>query len=110
MSGKSIWELIKETVANWTDVNATRLGAALAFYTLLSIAPLLVVCIGIAGLIFGRAEAQEQIAAQLSNLVGPQSAEGLKSLLQHAGKPSSGITATVVGFITLLFGASGVFG
>jgi membrane protein len=110
VSAKSVWDLMKETVAKWSEVNATRLGAALAFYTLLSIAPLLVVCIGIAGLIFGRAEAQEQISAQLTSLVGPQSAEALKSLLQHAAKPASGITATAVGMMTLLFGASGVFG
>jgi membrane protein len=110
VSGKSLWDLIKQTASSWSDINAPRLGAALAFYTLLSIAPLLVVCIGIAGLIFGAQAAQDQIAAQIANVVGWQNAETLQALLQHANKPAAGIAATVVGFLTLLFGASGVFG
>jgi membrane protein len=110
VSARSVWELIKQTAASWNEINAPRLGAALAYYTLLSIAPLLVVCIGIAGLIFGPKAAQDQIAYQLQNVVGPQSSVALQSLLQNADKPAAGIAATVVGFIMLLFGASGVFG
>jgi len=107
---KSVWELIKQTAASWSEINAPRLGASLAFYTLLSIAPLLVVCIGIAGMIFGAKAAQDQISAQIGNVVGWQNAETLQSLLKNASKPAAGITAAVVGFLTLLFGASGVFG
>jgi membrane protein len=107
---KSLWDLTKQTASSWSDINAPRLGASLAFYTLLSIAPLLVVCISIAGLIFGPEAAQKQIAAQIGNVVGWQNAETLQSLLEHANKPAAGISAAVVGFLTLLFGASGVFG
>jgi len=110
VSGKSVWELMKQTASSWSEINAPRLGASLAFYTLLSIAPLLVVCVGIAGLIFGAKAAQEQIAYQIGNVVGWQNAETLQKLLANASKPAAGITATVVGFLTLLFGASGVFG
>jgi membrane protein len=107
---KSVWELIKQTASSWSDINAPRLGAALAFYTLLSIAPLLVVCIGIAGVIFEPKAAQEQIAYQIQNVVGYSNAQTLQSLLQHEAKAGSGIAAATVGFLTLLFGASGVFG
>src|SRR5690242_6222827 len=102
--------MLKQTAQRWDEVNAPRLGAALAFYTLLSIAPLLVVCISIAGLIFGPKAAEDQIAGQIGNVVGWQNAETLQSLLQHANRPAAGIAAAFVGFLTLLFGASGVFG
>ena len=110
VSAKSVWELIKQTASSWSEINAPRLGASLAFYTLLSIAPLLVVCIGIAGLIFGAKAAQDQIAYQIGNVVGWQNAKTLQDLLASANKPAAGVTAAVVGFLTLLFGASGVFG
>ena len=73
-------------------------------------APLLVVCIGIAGAIFGQEAAQDRIAWQIQNVVGYQGGQAIQALLQHADKPSEGIVAAVVGFFMLLFGASGVFG
>src|SRR5438270_5033249 len=103
VSGGSVWELMRETASKWSEINAPRLGAALAYYTLLSIAPLLVVCIGIAGLIFGPKAAQQQIAAQIQNVVGYQGGQALQAVLQHADKPAEGITAAVVGVLTLLF-------
>lgn len=106
----SVWDLIKRTASSWSDINAPRLGAALAFYTMWSIAPLLVLCLGIAGLVFGPEAAQNQIAAQIQNITGPTSGEAIQALLAHAANPSHGIIAAVVGFIMLLFGASGVFG
>ncbi len=107
---KSIWDLLKQTASSWSEINAPRLGAALAFYTMLSIAPLLVVSIGIAGLLFGHDAARNQIAGQISTLVGYQGAQTIQSLLQSAARPATGIVATVVGMFFLLFGASGVFG
>jgi membrane protein len=106
----SIWELIKKTASSWSDINAPRLGAALAYYTLLSMAPLLVVCIGIAGLVFGQQAAQQQIASQIQNVVGSQGSEAIQTMLSHLGQPAQGITAAAIGFLLLLFGASGVFG
>lgn len=110
MTATSVWDLIKRTASSWSDINAPRLGAALAFYTMLSMAPLLVVCIGIAGAIFGQEAAQDRIASQIQNVVGYQGGQAIQAMLQHADKPSAGIVAAVVGFFMLLFGASGVFG
>ena len=106
----AIWSLLKQTVSKWSDINAPRLGAALAYYTTLSIAPLLVICIGIAGLVFGQQAAQGQVVYQLQDLIGPQAGAVIQSLLQHASSRSSGIIATVLGVFLLLFGASSVFG
>ena len=110
MTSHSIWELLKGTVSSWNEIKAPRLGAALSFYTMMSLAPLLVVAIAIAGFVFGRQAAEGQIVWQIQDLVGTQGGEAIQTLLQHAGKASSGILATVLGVFTLLFGASGVFG
>jgi membrane protein len=77
---------------------------------MLSMAPLLVVCIAIAGLVFEPKAAQDQIAYQIQNVVGPQGADTIQLLLKHAGPRAQGVTAAVIGFLVLLFGASGVFG
>jgi membrane protein len=76
----------------------------------LSIAPLLVVSIGMAGMIFGHEAARDQIAHQVHMLVGPAGGSAVLALLENAAKPAASFAATVVGFLTLLFGASGVFG
>lgn len=107
---REVGELLKETASRWIALNAPRLGAALAYYTMLSIAPLLVVCAGIAGLIFGAKAAQSQIVWQIQNVIGPQGGQVLQSLLLDAGKPAHGIFATAVGLFMLLVGASAVFG
>jgi membrane protein len=107
---KSVWALTKETASSWDKINAPRLGAALAFYTMLSVAPLIVVCIAIAGLIFGAQAAQDQIGYQIQKVVGKEGGDALQALLENAYKPAQGVTAALVGFFTLLFGASGVFG
>src|SRR4051794_17888042 len=97
VSFKSVWELIKQTASSWSDINAPRLGASLAYYTILSIAPLLVVCIGIAGLVFAPEAAQNQIAGQISGLTGSAGADVIQELIKNASKPASGIAATVAG-------------
>lgn len=102
--------LIAETVSSWSAINAPRLGAALAFYTTLSMAPLLVFSIGIAGLVFGRQAAQGRIITQIGSLVGPQGGAVIQNLLLESSRTSSGIVWAVVGVFMLLFGASGVFG
>ena len=107
---KTLWDLVKETASSWDKINAPRLGAALAFYTLLSVAPLIVVCIAIAGLIFGPQAAQDHIRIQVQTVVGNEGGKVLQSLLENAYKPAQGVTAAAVGFFMLLFGASGVFG
>ncbi|MET0339969.1 MAG: YihY/virulence factor BrkB family protein [Polyangiales bacterium] len=110
MQTKTMWEIVKETGSAWSDDNATRLAAALAYYTVLSIAPLLVVAVSVAGLFFGEEAARGQIASELSGIVGKQAGEGIQTVLTHAKSPDEGIIGSIVGVVVLLFGASGVFG
>ena len=100
--------LVSESVDGWTKHKAPRLGAALAFYTLLSLTPLLLVVISIVGLVFGRKSAEHQIVQQIQLLVGFQAASASQALLNGAHNATHGIIATVIGSVTLLFGGSGV--
>jgi membrane protein len=104
---RTIWDIFRAGIAGWNRINAPRLGAALAFYTMLSIAPLLVICVSIAGLVFGAEAAEGRVAAQIQELVGPTGAQAIRSLLTQPGK-ASGVVAGIVGLATLWFGASGV--
>lgn len=110
MSLRSVIPLAKETFSDWRDDKAPRLAAALAYYTIFSVAPLLVVILAIAGLVFGKEAAQGQITGQITQLVGPTSGQAIQDMLAHARQPSHGIFATVVGTATLILGAGGVFG
>ncbi|MBA2539277.1 MAG: YihY/virulence factor BrkB family protein [Deltaproteobacteria bacterium] len=105
-----IFTMLKETVSDWVDDKAARLAAALAFYTLLSLAPLLIIAVSVAGLVFGEEAARGEVATQLQGLLGAQAAEAIQSVLANAKSPASGIVGTIVGVAVLLFGASGVFG
>src|SRR4051794_8986360 len=100
--------LFSDSVDGWTKHKAPRLGAALAFYTLLSLTPLLLVVISIVGLVFGRTFGERQIVQQIQLLVGSQAAAATEALLKGARNTTHGVIATVVGSVTLLFGASGV--
>lgn len=109
MSSRSLKILAQTTFAKWSEINAARLGAALSFYTMLSIAPLLVVSIAIAGSVFGEQAARGQIVWQIQNLVGREGGEAIQAMLEHAKRPNAGLIAGLAGILTLLFGASGVF-
>jgi membrane protein len=90
---------------------APSLGAALAYYTVFSLAPLLIIAIAIAGLVFGQEAAQGQIFEQLRALIGEESGKAMQDMVQSANaKPAAAVVATLIGVATLLFGASGVFG
>lgn len=104
------WSLIRETFDEWNKDNAARLSAALAYYTVFSLAPLLIVVIAVAGLAFGREAASGQIFAQIQGLIGANGAKLIEDMVANASKPAEGILATVIGVVTLLLGASGVFG
>lgn len=110
MNPKAVTALLKDTIKEWGEDQAARLGAAVAYYTVFSLAPLLVIVIAIAGLIFGRQAVQGQIVNQVGGLVGAQGGQFIESMIANASKPSSGIIATVVGVVTLLLGATGLFG
>lgn len=103
------WTVAKETVSEWSDDNASRLAAGLACYTLLSIAPLLVLSVAIAGLAFGEEAARGQIVGQIGAVVGNEAGSAIQSIAANAKEPTAGILSTILGLAVLLFGASGVF-
>ena len=106
---KKYLSLFKQTWAEFGDDKAPRLGAALAYYTVFSIAPLLLISIAIAGIVFGREAAQGQIQQQLSGVLGQGTADAIGEMIKNAARPKSGMIATIVGAVTLIFGAAGVF-
>ena len=105
-----MWKLLKGTVFSFFEDEALSCGAAIAFYTVTSLAPVLLIVIAIAGLVFGQEAAQNAIMAQLSGLMGQQTAEVLQTAIASAAGKSSGILATLIGVGTLLVTASGIFG
>lgn len=109
MSLKVISKLLNATYAKWTEDHAQRMGAALAFYTILSLAPLLLIVIAVAGLVFGQEAAEGQIIGQIQGFVGKDSANAIQGMLENARQPSTGLIATCLALATLLFGATGVF-
>lgn len=105
-----MWRLLKDTVLGFIEDEALSRGAAIAFYTVTSLAPVLLLVVAVAGLAFGREAAQSAVLAQLSGLMGAETAGVLQSALASASAKSSGILAGIIGIITLLITASGVFG
>ena len=102
--------MLKDTVLSFIDDEVLSRGAAIAFYTVTSIAPVLLIVIAIAGLVFGRDAAQNAISGQFSGLMGRQTADVLQSAIASAAGKSSSIIATIIGVTTLVATASGVFG
>ena len=103
-------QILKDTVLGFIDDEALSRGAAIAFYTVTSLAPVLLLVIAVAGLAFGQEAAQGAVMDQLTGLMGAQAAETLQTALANASGKSSGIVASVIGIVTLLATASGVFG
>lgn len=105
----SIWTLIKESYKQWSEDKASRLAASLSFYTMLSISPLLVLTVAVAGFVFGTSTAQQQLLDQIRNLVGEQGAQAAQNMLENAAQPNVASVAGIIGLATLLWGASNVF-
>jgi membrane protein len=104
------WASLCETaVYSWLDDRAPTMGAAIAYYTVFSLAPMLVMVIAIAGLAFGQKAAEGALFDELADLVGPESAGAVQAMLRSASSTRTGILATVVGFGTLIIGATAVF-
>lgn len=103
------WMVLREAASDWRKDNASRLSAALAFYTILSVAPLFVLVTAVAGFVFGNAAATGQLAGQIRGVVGEAGAEVFQTTIAHADRPAAGTLASLIGVVTLLFGASGVF-
>lgn len=106
---RAAFTIVRQAFADWRRDNAGRLGAALSYYTLFSLAPLLVVAIAVAGFFFGREAAQGQIVAELQGLVGEAGARAVQDMIQNSRQPAAGLVATIVGLLTLLLGATGAF-
>ncbi|QYO64072.1 YihY/virulence factor BrkB family protein [Leptolyngbya sp. 7M] len=103
--------LLKETFQEWQTDKVSLWAAALAYYTMFSLAPLLLIAIAVAGSIFGEEAAQGELVAQIQGLIGRDGAEAIQAMIQNTQRTESGgVIATLVGVGTLLFGASGVFG
>jgi membrane protein len=104
-------DLFKQTASEWMEDDAPSLGAALAYYTVFSLAPLMTIAIAIAGFFFGKEAAQGQIFDELRVLLGEEGGKAVQEMVQSANaQPTAGVIATIISVVVLLFGASGVFG
>lgn len=106
---KVISALLKAAYLEWIKDKAPRMGAALAYYTIFSLAPLLIIAVAIAGLVFGVQAAQGEIAGQIQGLVGRDGAKAIQAMIQSAHKPAHGVIGSMIGVFALFLGASGVF-
>lgn len=107
---RRLGSLLKETAVQWDEDQAARQAASLALYTLLSVAPLLIVSIKVAGIVLGDEAARGQISSEMGRLVGPQAGAAIEAMVNVAKEPGQGVLGSIVGIAVLLFGASGVFG
>jgi membrane protein len=107
---RAIWKMLVDAVFSFVDDEALSRGAAISFYAITSLAPILLIVIAIAGIVFGQDAAQNAIRDQFNALMGKQTADLLQSVIASASGKSSSIIATIIGMATLVATASGVFG
>src|SRR6516165_4577159 len=103
MSPKVIFGLVKNSFKEWSEDKASRRGASLAYYTIFSIGPLLLICVAIASRVFSNAE--DQVVSQISSVVGPQGGQIIRQMIDNSNKGGGSIIATIVGIVLLLLGA-----
>src|SRR5437588_11361310 len=106
---KAVWYLLRDAFWRWWNDNTFQLGAALAYYTVFSIAPIAQIAIAIARLIFGREAAQQQILDEIRDTVGTEIGTAVGNILQYTSTSGSTVVATLVSVVVLLIGASSVF-
>jgi membrane protein len=109
-AGRQWGGILRAAIDSWLADRAPSMGAAIAYYTVFSLAPILVLVIAIAGLAFGKAAAEGALFNQIAALVGKESASAVQALLRSASSTASGIVATVAGLVMLVIAATGVFG
>jgi membrane protein len=109
MKPKTLWELGRQTAIEWHRHEATRLGASLAFYAILSLAPLVILSIALAGSLVGLKATQQEVLVQFQDLLGPVGATAVQSMIEHAQNVRATSIASALGVVTLLFGASQIF-
>lgn len=105
-----VWNLLRKSVEAWIEDYAPSMGAALAYYTIFSIAPLLIIVLAVAGAVFGDEAVRGELAAQLGNLLGDEGAKAVQGLVASASVPKQGIVATTISVVLLAIGATTVFG
>jgi membrane protein len=111
MKGNALWELLKDTFDHWIEDQPFQLAAALSYYTLFSLAPLLIIVIAVAGFVFGHEAAQNQIVETIQGMIGHESAQAIQSIIQNAASQrGSGIVSSALGIGALILGAGGVVG
>ncbi|MBC7444593.1 MAG: YihY/virulence factor BrkB family protein [Polaromonas sp.] len=103
------YQLAKKSVNAWIDDYAPSMGAAISYYTVFSIAPLMIIVIAVAGFVWGREAVQGEIVGQLSGMIGKQGAEGVQTLIESASQPTQGLVATAISILVLIVGATTVF-
>src|SRR4051812_43056508 len=104
----SIWRSAIDAAKQWSAHKDSRMGAALSYYSVFSIGPLVLIAVAIAGLLFGREAVQGQVTSSLQELLGENGANAINGMLQSADKPKQGIVATIFGIVTLVFAAVGI--
>lgn len=109
MDLQTIWYLITQSFKEWREDKASRLAAALSYYTIFSLPPLLIISLAIAGRFYSRQAAQEQLLSQTRDLIGQTGSEAIRQILENASDPTLSSVAAIIGVGVLLFGASGVF-
>jgi membrane protein len=109
MSWKDVWGMLKETVEEWFGDKAQRMGAALAYYGVFSLGPLLLIALAVAGMVFGKEAAQGEIVAQIGSTVGPTAAEAVQKILNQQYERGGGAWATVIGVVFLMVTATTFF-
>jgi membrane protein len=102
------WQIVRATGTRWSDHNAARLGAALAYYSIFSLGPVMVIAISVAGLVFGADAVRGDVGNELKDLLGDNGAQAVQTMLAGAGRTRSGVLATLFGLGTLIFAAVGV--
>jgi membrane protein len=100
-----VWSLLRETASRYSGHKASLLGAALAYYSVFSLGPLMVIAIAIAGLVFGDDAARGEVSTQLKNLLGNTGAQAVEAMLAGAGRRHNGMVAATIGVVTLVFAA-----
>src|SRR5918994_5210048 len=99
LSPARMWRLLSETASEWMRDHSSRRGAALAYYTIFSLAPILILAIAIAGMFFGEEAARGEIVAQIGGLVGAEGARAIQAMIQNASQPGTGLAAAIIGML-----------
>lgn len=107
---KKYFAMLKETFQEWKEDDAPQLAAALSYYTIFSLGPLMLIVVSVAGLVFGDAAAQDQVFQQVRSVMGENAAEAIRSMMEGRSQGNAGLWGTIIGIVLLLISASGVFG